>query len=256
MVRDTDGRCSSCSGQGLRGRGSATEGIISPLAVESEWMTGMRCLACGAEMHLIEAKPDETLKFSGHEQHTFECSGCHLHVRWLVSTHEIGPFPEERMRLPPGWLKSQNIGVTDQVTSARALAKVCGWARDSFLTMRHRTVSICITGIGILITIALAGLLLKWDGPKGPMGDQGPAGPKGPTGDPGPPGQESGLRMVRSNCDQASCTVQCGENEMLLTAYCGPKRNAAIPTERTATCRNSVPANSPLVAVCARVPSP
>ena len=26
-------------------------------------MTGMRCLVCGAEMHLIEAKPDETLMF-------------------------------------------------------------------------------------------------------------------------------------------------------------------------------------------------
>ncbi len=45
----------------------AQEGIISPLAVESEWMTGMRCLACGAEMHLIEVKPDETLMFSGYE---------------------------------------------------------------------------------------------------------------------------------------------------------------------------------------------
>ena len=44
---------------------------------------------------------------------------------------------------------------------------------------------------------------------------------------------------------------------MLLTAYCGPKRNAAIiPTERTATCRNPVPANSPLVVVCAQMPSP
>ena len=43
----------------------AQDGIISPLAVESKWMTGMRCLVCGAEMHLIEAKPDETLMFSG-----------------------------------------------------------------------------------------------------------------------------------------------------------------------------------------------
>ena len=56
----------------------AQEGIISPLAVESEWMSGMRCLACGAEIHLIEAKSDETLMFSGYEQHTFECSGCHV----------------------------------------------------------------------------------------------------------------------------------------------------------------------------------
>jgi hypothetical protein len=91
--------------------------------------------------------------------------------------------------------------------------------------------------------IALAGLMITWgDGPKGPMGYQGPPGPKGPTGDPGPPGQGSRIRLVRSNCYETTCTVQCGENEMVLTAYCGPKRNAAvIPTERTATCRTRCP---------------
>ena len=65
----------------------------------------MRCLACGAEMRLIQAAPDETTMFAGYEQYTFECSGCRLQVRQLVSHHEIGPFAEERMRLPPGWLK-------------------------------------------------------------------------------------------------------------------------------------------------------
>jgi hypothetical protein len=49
--------------------------------------------------------------------------------------------------------------------------------------------------------------------------------------------------------------VRCGEDEMLLTAYCGAKRNAAIiPTERTATCRNQVPANNPVVAACMKMP--
>ncbi len=41
---------------------------------------------------------------------------------------------------------------------------------------------------------------------------------------PGP----SGMRVVRSNCDENNCRIQCGEDEMLLTAYCGAKRNAAI----------------------------
>jgi hypothetical protein len=41
---------------------------------------------------------------------------------------------------------------------------------------------------------------------------------------------------------------------MLLTAYCGPRRNAAvIPSERSATCRNPVPANNPLVAACVKM---
>src|SRR3954463_7367429 len=222
-------------------------------------MVDMRCLACGAEMHLIQAAPDETTMFAGYEQYTFECSGCRLQVRRLVSHHEIGPFAEERMRLPPGWLKTRNMGVSAPVAWAHALSNLYGWTVESFSSWRHRAVSILV--VGIIITAALAGSLLTWDGAKGPTGDQGPAGPKGPTGDPGPLGQESGqassLRIVQSNCDQTSCTAQCGENEILLTGYCGPKRNAAlIPTDRTATCRTRVPANNPLVAVCAAVPSP
>ena len=218
-------------------------------------MVDMRCLACGAEMHLIQAAPDETTMFAGYEQYTFECSGCRLQARRIVSHHEIGPFAEERMQLPPGWLKSRNMGVSAQVAWAHARSNLHGWTIGSFISWRHRAVSIFI--VGIIITIALAGLLITWDGAKGPTGDQGPAGPKGPTGDPGPPGQESSLRIVQSNCDQASCTSQCGENEILLTAYCGPKRNAAIiATDRTATCRTRVPANNPLVAVCAALPSP
>jgi hypothetical protein len=215
----------------------------------------MRRLACGAEMRLIQAAPDETTMFAGYEQYTFECSGCRLHVRRLVSNHEIGPFAEERMRLPPEWLKTQNMGVSAQVLWAHALSNVCGWTVESFVSWRHRAVAVFI--VGIIITIALAGLLITLDGAKGPTGDQGPAGPKGPSGDRGSPGQESSLRIVQSNCDQASCTVQCGENEILVTAYCGPKRNAAIiPTDRSATCRARVSANSPLIAVCAAMPSP
>jgi hypothetical protein len=215
----------------------------------------MRCLACGAEMHLIQAAPDETTMFAGYEQYTFECSGCRLQARRIVSHHEIGPFAEERMRLPPGWLKTQDMSVSAQVAWAHALSSLYGWTVGSFSSWRDRAVAIFI--LGTIITMALAGSLITWDGAKGPTGDQGPAGPKGPTGDPGPPGQESSLRIVQSNCDQASCTSQCGENEILLTAYCGPKRNAAIiATDRTATCRTRVPANNPLVAVCAALPSP
>jgi hypothetical protein len=147
----------------------------------------MRCLACGAEMRLIQAAPDETTMFAGYEQYTFECSGCRLQVRRLVSHHEIGPFAEERMRLPPGWLKTRNMGVSAPVAWAHALSNLYGWTVESFSSWRHRAVSILV--VGIIITAALAGSLLTWDGAKGPAGDQGPAGPKGPTGDPGPPGQ-------------------------------------------------------------------
>jgi hypothetical protein len=68
------------------------------------------------------------------------------------------------------------------------------------------------------------------------------------------PGPAAGIRVVHSSCDETSCTVECNEDEMLLTAYCGPKRNTAItPTERSATCRSQVPVNSPIIAACAKM---
>src|SRR5215831_1244506 len=95
----------------------------------------------------------------------------------------------------------------------------------------------------VLIAMALAGAM---------MGCGQGQGPKGGSGPPGPPGR---IRIVRSNCDAANCSVQCAEDELLLTAYCGVRRNAAvIPSERTATCRSPVPANSPLVAACVKIP--
>jgi hypothetical protein len=104
-----------------------------------------------------------------------------------------------------------------------------------------------------IIATALAGTLMGCgEGPQGPMGYEGPPGPPGPAGPPGPPG---GIRIVRANCDETTCSVQCGQDEMLLTAYCGARLNAAlITTGRTATCCTQVPANNPIVAACAKMP--
>jgi hypothetical protein len=205
----------------------------------------MKCPACGAEMHLIKVAPDETMMVPGYEEHTFECSGCHDDVRrFVLMPRAIGPLTSEQMRLPPAWVKTQNEGATAKGAWSRALRAVP--------PIKAMYV------VGTLTMIALAGSMIIWgQGPKGPMGDQGPPGPKGPRGDAGPPGSASDIRIVRSNCDETTCRVRCGENEILLTAYCGPKRNPAIiPTERTAACRNPMPANSPLVAVCAQIGSP
>jgi Collagen triple helix repeat (20 copies) len=109
---------------------------------------------------------------------------------------------------------------------------------------------------------------------KGPQGDQGPPGPQGPKGDvgqagpPGPPGPsgpqgEKGspgppspsIRVIRSDC-VSGCSVQCQDNEILVTAYCGATRNQAqFLSERGASC-GPVPnaANTPLVAVCVGSP--
>jgi len=196
-------------------------------------------------MRLIKVAPDETTMVPGYEEHTFECSGCHDVLRRIAFIpRAIGPLTSEQMRLPPAWLKTQNEGATAKGAWSRALRAVP--------PIKAMYV------VGTLTMVALAGSMIVWgQGPKGPMGDQGPPGPKGPRGDAGPPGPASDIRIVRSKCDETTCRVQCGENEILLTAYCGPKRNPAIiPTERTAACRSPMPANSPLVAVCAQIASP
>ena len=99
-------------------------------------------------------------------------------------------------------------------------------------------------------------------GPQGPKGDVGAVGPAGPVGPPGPQGQQGpagppspSIRVVKSDCT-SGCTVQCQENEVLVTAYCGPTRNAAqMLGERGASCGpDATPANAPLVAVCVAAP--
>ena len=87
-------------------------------------------------------------------------------------------------------------------------------------------------------------------GPAGPKGEVGPAGPAGPKGDTGPAGP-SGVRIVQSDCASGSCTVECRDNEVLVTAYCGPNRTPALYSkERSASCG---PPDTPLVAVCVAV---
>ena len=209
-------------------------------------MTDMRCPGCGAEMHLIEVAPDKTKMVSGYEQHTFECSGCCDHVRQLVFIpRAIEPLNSEEMRLSAAWLETLNKGPIPK-------------GDDLSCAVRTASPLKTVYAFGMLTLIVVAGSLIIWgQGLKGPVGDQGPPGPKGPQGDAGPPSTTSGIRIVHSACDETTCRVQCSENEMLLTAYCGPNRNPAIiPTERAATCRSPVPANNPLVAVCAHMMSP
>ena len=223
-------------------------------------MTDMRCPGCGAEMYLIEVAPDKTKMVPGYEQHTFECSSCHDHVQQLVFIpRAIEPLSSEETRLSAAWLETLNKDMSPKGDDvARAVQAVSPKGDDVAPAVRAVSPIKAMYVVGMLIIIAVAGSLIIWgQSSKGPIGDQGPPGPKGSQGDAGPPSTTSGIRIVRSNCDETSCRVQCGENEMLLTAYCGPNRNLAIiPTERSATCRNPMPVNSPLVAVCALMASP
>ena len=102
-------------------------------------------------------------------------------------------------------------------------------------------------------------------GPPGPQGSKGDAGAVGPAGPPGPPGPQGekgppdpsspSIRVIRLDC-VSGCSVQCEDNEVLITAYCGATRNQAqFLSERGASC-GPVPSasNTPLVAVCVGSP--
>jgi hypothetical protein len=123
-----------------------------------------------------------------------------------------------------------------------------------------------LVAVALLSALAGCGEGPKGDqgppGPQGPKGDTGPAGPAGPLGPPGPPGPQGekgqpsqGVRVVQSACEQGNCTIECRNNEVMVSAYCGPNRNAAtFLGERSASCGVAVnAANGPLVVVCVGV---
>ena len=99
-------------------------------------------------------------------------------------------------------------------------------------------------------------------GPAGPAGIAGPPGPQGPQGPPGPQGlagqadPASSLRLVRAFCNADDCSVACNPDEIVLVAYCGTRREAAVfPTEKQASCRTRGAQSTPLIAACAKVPA-
>jgi hypothetical protein len=114
----------------------------------------------------------------------------------------------------------------------------------------------CGALIAVALAVAIAGCAKSEPGEKGDPGPAGPAGAKGdagPRGPAGPPGASGAMHIVRATCDATNCTAQCGDDEVLLIAYCGATRIAAtFPTERSATCRARTPANSPIIAACAK----
>jgi hypothetical protein len=98
-------------------------------------------------------------------------------------------------------------------------------------------------------------------GPPGERGEPGPAGPRGERGEPGPPGPAGSadlaggntVRVVRIDCGTSACIAACNQDEVLVTAYCGPRRSAVtLVNERSASCPRGS-GTSPLVAVCAKI---
>ena len=65
----------------------------------------MRCMACGAEMIVMNTVQDDTMAVPGFEHHTFMCSACHDVERRLVFTRDMTPIsagPVSARTPPPG----------------------------------------------------------------------------------------------------------------------------------------------------------
>src|ERR1700681_2153043 len=83
------------------------------------------------------------------------------------------------------------------------------------------------TLIAVTLAVGLVGCGKSTQGEKGDPGSAGAQGDAGPRGPAGPPGPSGAIRIVRANCDATSCTAQCGDDEVLLIAYCGATRIVA-----------------------------
>jgi hypothetical protein len=100
----------------------------------------MRCIACGVEMQLISAVPDQSMMLSGQELRTFECPHCHRSERTLTFTRTIKPLPTERIVLssPSRWRPA----VPDLLfRAARQLwARVAAASQSVMAALRDRSV--------------------------------------------------------------------------------------------------------------------
>jgi hypothetical protein len=98
----------------------------------------MRCLACGAEMDLIEIVPDTTKMVRGYEHQTWQCSSCSETERRLVFSGANGaPKPQkfparEKPAAPPEPL------IPPPVTRADKKAEIASAWRRSFAKLRAR----------------------------------------------------------------------------------------------------------------------
>src|SRR5262245_28441287 len=123
-------------------------------------VTDMRCPGCGAEMHLIEVAPDKTKMVPGYEQHTFECSSCHDHVRQLVFTpRAIEPLSSEETRLSAAWLETLNKDMSPKGDDlARAVQAVSPKGDDAARTVRAASPNkaMYVAGMRLVIEVAVA----------------------------------------------------------------------------------------------------
>jgi hypothetical protein len=83
----------------------------------------MRCMACGAEMILMNVVPDDTMTVPGFEHHTFRCSDCHDVERRLVFTRRGRETDAEQMPVHPAPSIAPPSPVQDERIAAPGLCR-------------------------------------------------------------------------------------------------------------------------------------
>ena len=82
----------------------------------------MRCMACGAEMRLMQVVPDDTTMVPGYERHTLQCTGCKDVEQRLVFSREKTPV--DSVPAPP----TKDVA-PDPAPRSERVAAPSAWAR-------------------------------------------------------------------------------------------------------------------------------
>jgi hypothetical protein len=96
----------------------------------------MRCLACGAEMHLMHVVQDDTMPVPGYEHRTFMCSACGDIERRLVFARDTGQGHSEPVPVhtaPP---------ISPAPTDQQERIAASGILRRVFAKLRRKPVSV------------------------------------------------------------------------------------------------------------------
>jgi hypothetical protein len=96
----------------------------------------MRCLACGAEMHLMHVVRDETMLVPGYEHRTFMCSACGDIERRLVFARNIGQSPTEPVPVHTAPPISPAPDQQDRVPTSGILRRVFAKLRGNQVSVR------------------------------------------------------------------------------------------------------------------------
>lgn len=96
----------------------------------------MRCLACGAEMHLMHVVQDETISVPGYEHRTFMCSTCGDIERRFVFARDIGQSPTEPVPVHTAPPISPTPDQQDRIPTLGILRRVFAKLRGNQVSVR------------------------------------------------------------------------------------------------------------------------